>query len=335
MNSSPADALAALAADPDSALIDVRTRAEWTFTGMPDLAPTRPGRARRRMGLVPGDGAESAVLRGGAWPRPEAGLPDRLFFICRSGRALDGGGAPGRRRGRGARAARYTAPMSPRVSREISTTRHHRGRRTGGRFTACPGGSPDPPSRQRILATARDSETCTGRLCAIRERAEAPNSDRLRGIWRKVTEAAERELGREPVKKWLKPVALSEIRRDLVVLTAPSSFAADWVERNYGLHLLRYLQSQLRDVRRLTVEVEERPLGRARDVGLGADAGRDAADAFAAVGAARPALHLRQLRRRQAERAGARRGAPRRRGRRSELQPGLPLWRRRAWARRI
>ncbi len=93
-------------------------------------------------------------------------------------------------------------------------------------------------------------------------------SDRLRGIWRKVTEAAERELGREPVKKWLKPVVLAEIRRDLVVLNAPSSFAADWIERNYGLHLLRYFQSQLGHVRRLTVEVEERPTPPPEEVDL-------------------------------------------------------------------
>ncbi len=94
----------------------------------------------------------------------------------------------------------------------------------------------------------------------MREHREAvsPEADKLGGIWRKVTEAAERELGRDPVQKWLRQVTLSEIRRDLVVLTAPSSFVADWVERNYGLHLLRYLQAQLRDVRRLTVEVEER-----------------------------------------------------------------------------
>jgi chromosomal replication initiator protein len=88
--------------------------------------------------------------------------------------------------------------------------------------------------------------------------ASGPESDRRDDIWRKALEAGERELGRETVRKWLAPVALAEIRRDLVVLTAPSSFAADWVERNYGLHLLRYLQAQLGDVRRLTVEVAER-----------------------------------------------------------------------------
>jgi chromosomal replication initiator protein len=97
-----------------------------------------------------------------------------------------------------------------------------------------------------------------GEIMHDQREGQGPDSDKLGGIWRKVTDAAERELGRDPVKKWLQPVALSEIRRDLVVLTAPSSFVADWVERNYGLHLLRYLQSQLRHVRRLTVQVAER-----------------------------------------------------------------------------
>jgi chromosomal replication initiator protein len=97
-----------------------------------------------------------------------------------------------------------------------------------------------------------------GEIMQEQREARGAEFDKLGGIWRKVTEAAERELGRDPVQKWLRPVTLSEIRRDLVVLTAPSSFVADWVERNYGLHLLRYLQAQLRDVRRLTVEVEER-----------------------------------------------------------------------------
>ncbi len=97
-----------------------------------------------------------------------------------------------------------------------------------------------------------------GEIMQDQREVGSAESDKLGGIWRKATEAAERELGRETVRKWLQPVTLSAIRRDLVVLTAPSSFVADWVERNYGLHLLRYMQAQLREVRRLTVEVEER-----------------------------------------------------------------------------
>ena len=34
----PEQAFAALKADPDAVLVDVRTRAEWTYVGLPDLA---------------------------------------------------------------------------------------------------------------------------------------------------------------------------------------------------------------------------------------------------------------------------------------------------------
>ena len=107
-----------------------------------------------------------------------------------------------------------------------------------------------------------------GEIMRDQKEGTDPESDRLRGVWRKVMESAERELGREPVKKWLKPVALAEINRDLVVLTAPTTFIGDWVERNYGLNLLRYFQSQLGHIRRLTVQVEERALSEPEEVGL-------------------------------------------------------------------
>ena len=46
---------------------------------------------------------------------------------------------------------------------------------------------------------------------------------------------------------------MTGIDSDLATLTAGSAFAADWVERNYGLNLLRYLQSHEPGIRRLTV----------------------------------------------------------------------------------
>lgn len=80
----PPDALAALAEDPDSALVDVRTRAEWTFTGMPDLSPL--GREVLAVewvsfpGMTPNTSFfEEVVAQAGGR------LPGRLFFICRSG----------------------------------------------------------------------------------------------------------------------------------------------------------------------------------------------------------------------------------------------------------
>lgn len=80
----PPEALEALAGTPDSALVDVRTRAEWTFTGMPDLRPI--GREILAVewvsfpGMAPNPRFLDEVVE-------QAGgrLPDRLFFICRSG----------------------------------------------------------------------------------------------------------------------------------------------------------------------------------------------------------------------------------------------------------
>jgi rhodanese-related sulfurtransferase len=80
----PPDALDALTQDPGSALVDVRTRAEWAFTGMPDLSPL--GRDVLAVewvsfpGMAPnGRFFEEVVEQAGG------SLPDRLFFICRSG----------------------------------------------------------------------------------------------------------------------------------------------------------------------------------------------------------------------------------------------------------
>jgi rhodanese-related sulfurtransferase len=80
----PPEAHAALAADPSSLLVDVRTRAEWTFTGRPDLS--RLGRdvltvewvTYPTMATNPRFYDEVLAQAGGV-------LPARLFFICRSG----------------------------------------------------------------------------------------------------------------------------------------------------------------------------------------------------------------------------------------------------------
>ena len=88
---------------------------------------------------------------------------------------------------------------------------------------------------------------------ALKGGSAGPRS--LRSIWTKVVRAAEKELGREATEKWLAPIGLIEVNRDLAVLSAETQFSADWVERNYGLNLLRYFQAELPEVRRLTVTV--------------------------------------------------------------------------------
>ncbi len=79
----------------------------------------------------------------------------------------------------------------------------------------------------------------------------------LKEVWRKVTTDAVRELGRDPVEKWIKPVKLVAVENDLVLLNASTSFLADWVERNHGLLLLQLFQKHLSDVRRISVAVAE------------------------------------------------------------------------------
>ncbi|MDX1557059.1 MAG: DnaA N-terminal domain-containing protein, partial [Xanthomonadales bacterium] len=61
-------------------------------------------------------------------------------------------------------------------------------------------------------------------------------------LWAKILVKAERELGKTCVTQWLRPVKMTGIDDDVATLAAGTSFLADWVERNYGLHLLRYLQ---------------------------------------------------------------------------------------------
>lgn len=81
---SPRDAHAALGQTSDSALVDVRTRAEWTFVGVPDLTAIRRPQAAvewvRFPDMQPNDRfiEELTAELGGK-------LPQHLFFICRSG----------------------------------------------------------------------------------------------------------------------------------------------------------------------------------------------------------------------------------------------------------
>ncbi len=79
-------------------------------------------------------------------------------------------------------------------------------------------------------------------------------------LWAAVLEQAERELGTNCVAQWLRPVRLTSIVNDLAILSASTGFLADWVERNYGLHLLRILQSLSPGLRRITLTVSEAAL---------------------------------------------------------------------------
>jgi rhodanese-related sulfurtransferase len=80
---SPSEAYAVLEREPGAVLVDVRTRAEWSFVGIPDLSGLG-----RQVALVewtgfPAGGPNPAFLQqlSAAVPDPEA----PVLFICRSG----------------------------------------------------------------------------------------------------------------------------------------------------------------------------------------------------------------------------------------------------------
>ena len=83
------------------------------------------------------------------------------------------------------------------------------------------------------------------------------NRPDLSKLWAKVLVKAERELGKTCVQQWLRPVKMRALEGDVATLAASTSFLADWVERNYGLHLLRYLQSLHPSTRRIAFAVSQ------------------------------------------------------------------------------
>lgn len=89
---SPKDTWEALKNDPQAALVDVRTDAEWNFVGLPDLS----GLAKQTI-LIPWQVYPTMQLNGQfADHLHKAGLTPlhRIYFICRSGaRSLAAGQA--------------------------------------------------------------------------------------------------------------------------------------------------------------------------------------------------------------------------------------------------
>ena len=105
-------------------------------------------------------------------------------------------------------------------------------------------------------------------------------------LWASVMEQAERELGADCVTQWLRPVQLATVNGDVAVLCASTGFLADWVERNYGIHLLRMLKALVPGLRRISFTVSESPPSRPAD--HGGDAARSI-EAEAPAPAANPA----------------------------------------------
>lgn len=89
---SPAETWRALCEDPDAVLVDVRTDAEWTFVGIPDL--TSIG---KQVVLIPWQIYPSMQVNGAfAEHLRKAGITPqhKIYYICRSGsRSLAAGQA--------------------------------------------------------------------------------------------------------------------------------------------------------------------------------------------------------------------------------------------------
>ena len=77
------EAWEALQGTPGAALVDVRTKAEWTFVGVPDLSE-----AGKEPVLVEWQQYPSMALNPGFLEAVAASVPDKsapIYFLCRSG----------------------------------------------------------------------------------------------------------------------------------------------------------------------------------------------------------------------------------------------------------
>jgi len=82
-NVNPSEAYAALQADPDAVLVDVRTSAEWSYVGLPDLSDIGKHVIPLEWQRFP-DGALNTTF---VEQLREAGVGEGapIYFLCRSG----------------------------------------------------------------------------------------------------------------------------------------------------------------------------------------------------------------------------------------------------------
>jgi rhodanese-related sulfurtransferase len=76
-----------LSSKPGSQLVDVRTRAEWTYVGLPDLSPVGKRAVLVEWQTFPDQSVDPRFVERLAGELKALGvkLDDELFFICRSG----------------------------------------------------------------------------------------------------------------------------------------------------------------------------------------------------------------------------------------------------------
>ncbi|HMN38469.1 MAG TPA: rhodanese-like domain-containing protein [Hyphomicrobium sp.] len=76
-----------LKADPRAVLVDVRTRAEWAFVGLPDLSALGKRLLTQEWQTFPDSRVDPAFAQhvAGALKASGGNEDDEIFFICRSG----------------------------------------------------------------------------------------------------------------------------------------------------------------------------------------------------------------------------------------------------------
>ncbi len=123
-----------LKADQRAVLVDVRTRAEWAFVGLPDLSGLDKRLLTQEWQTFPDSKVDPAFAQrlGAALKAAGVGEDDEIFFICRSGgrsrMAAEALAANGFRRCRNV-AEGFEGPLDP---------GRHRGRLTGWKAAGLP-----------------------------------------------------------------------------------------------------------------------------------------------------------------------------------------------------
>ncbi|MGN6753696.1 MAG: rhodanese-like domain-containing protein [Intrasporangium sp.] len=80
---SPRQTWEALEADPDAVLVDVRTHAEWTYVGVPDLSPLGREVVRIEWSSYPEGRVNERFIED--LEAAGAGQDQAVYFLCRSG----------------------------------------------------------------------------------------------------------------------------------------------------------------------------------------------------------------------------------------------------------
>lgn len=86
-DATPKETWSALANEPGAALVDVRTAAEWSYVGVPDISKTGAPLHRVEWQSFPSGAVNPAFVETLVAALDKAGAPHDapIFFICRSG----------------------------------------------------------------------------------------------------------------------------------------------------------------------------------------------------------------------------------------------------------